>query len=67
LADFPDQVATWTPAFPATGTPTVTAHPATAAQAIAAINAEEIGSSASNAPGSDGTGFIAALPTTPQQ
>jgi hypothetical protein len=67
LVDFPDQVATWTPESPATGTPTVTAHPASAAQAIAAINAESIGSTASNAPGSDGTGAIAALSTTPQQ
>jgi hypothetical protein len=57
----PDLVTTWTPISPTTGTPTVTAHPATAAQVIAAITAAEIeGLTASNAPGSDGTGFVAA-------
>jgi hypothetical protein len=55
----PDLVTTWTPEAPATGTPTVTAHPATAAQVIAAINAEEIeGVTAANAPGNDGSGFV---------
>ena len=55
----PDLVTTWTPTGDATGTPTVTAHPATAAQVIAAINAEEIeGVTAANAPGNDGSGFV---------
>jgi hypothetical protein len=60
----PDLVETWTPESPATGTPTVTAHPATAAQVIAAINAAEIeGLTAANAPGSDGSGFVAGTAT----
>jgi hypothetical protein len=61
----PDLVTTWTPVSSATGTPTVTAHPATAAQVIAAINAEEIeGITAENAPGNDGSGFIAGVEMT---
>jgi hypothetical protein len=45
----------------ATGTPTVTAAPATAAQAIAALTAASLGVTAANGPGSDGSGAIAAV------
>jgi hypothetical protein len=63
---YPDLATTWT-VFQerGEGTPTVTAHPATAAQTIAAINAEEIeGITASNAPGDDGSGFIGNVEST---
>jgi hypothetical protein len=65
-SQYPDNVSlSWTPEAPATGTPTVTAHPATAAQTIAAINAEEIeGVTASNALGDDGSGFIGNVEST---
>jgi hypothetical protein len=56
----PDLVTTWTPESPATGTPTVTARAATAAQTIAAINAASALYTAANGPGSNGTGAIAA-------
>jgi hypothetical protein len=59
--DFPDEVETWIPNSPATGTPTVTAATATAAQAIPVINAASLGVTASNGPDSDGSGAIAAV------
>jgi hypothetical protein len=55
----------WTVGGPkATGTPTVTAAAATAEQTIAAINAANLGVTAENAPGSDGTGTIATVAQT---
>lgn len=56
---FPDQE-DWSNATTsggAIGTPAVTAHPATAAQAVAQLDALE-GITAQNAPGNDGTGFV---------
>jgi hypothetical protein len=61
---FPDEE-DWSEAVPSDGSitnpiPTVTAHPATAAQVIAALSALP-GITATNAPGNDGTGFVAAV------
>lgn len=56
---FPDLVTSWTPVSPATGTPTVAPHTATAAQVIQLINNEDsLPITASNHSPSDGTGFI---------
>jgi hypothetical protein len=59
--DFPDEVSPYNTPSPGSGVPTVTAAPATAAQAIAAINAASLGVTASNGPDSDGSGAIAAV------
>lgn len=62
----PDLVTSWTATGSATGTPTLTASPPTAAQAIAAGNAA-LEETFANAPGSDGTGTLAAVASTPFQ
>jgi hypothetical protein len=62
----PDLVTSWTATGSATGTPTLVASPPTAAQAIAAANAA-LEETFANAPGSDGTGTLAAVPSTPFQ
>ncbi len=63
----PDLVTSWTvqPSFGGAGSvSSITPNPATAAQVITAINAANItGLTASNAPGSDGTGFVAGTAT----
>jgi hypothetical protein len=59
---FPDGL-TFTPVSPATGTPTVTAAPATAAQVIAFGN-DNRDEFYENGSGSDGSGAIAAVSTT---
>jgi hypothetical protein len=61
----PDLVTVWTPIYnpgtdeTPTGTPTVTAHPATAAQVVEQFDTLP-NLTAQNADGSDGTGFVAA-------
>lgn len=66
LGSTPDQIETWTPNIGSPGTPTLTASPPTAAQAIAAGNAA-LEETFANAPGSDGTGTLAAVASTPFQ
>lgn len=57
----PDNAVGWANVNSSTGTPTITAATATAAQVIAAINTyDPPGLVATNAPGSDGSGFVVA-------
>jgi hypothetical protein len=56
----PDLVTTWAAQSPATGTPTVTAAIATAAQVITAVNAASLGVTLTNTGASNGTVAVAA-------
>jgi hypothetical protein len=60
----PDLVTTWTPVSPATGTPTVTAAPATAAQAIA-VDQSALSVNLTLPDGSDGSAPLAAVTDQP--
>jgi hypothetical protein len=64
LADWAESAQT-TNTPPSTGTPVVTALAHTAASVIEAINTAALGITAANGPGSDGTGFVAAIGPIP--